>query len=86
MTAQVFVVASASMTALGEQQKLTTAQMLRPTMVDIQVEDHTVPYYAMKGPLLTKSFSLMAKFPLPVQLSEGIGKSLTVSPICFLCK
>ena len=72
MTAQVFVVASASMTALGEQQKLTTAQMLRPTMVDIQVEDHTVPYYAMKGPLLTKSFSLMAKL-----LTQQIEQLLT---------
>ena len=48
MIEKVFVVATASITSLGEQQRLISAEMFAEKKVEVPVEDHLVPYYALK--------------------------------------
>lgn len=79
MTEKVFVVAAASITSLGEQQGLISPEMFAEKIVEVPVEDHLVPFFALKeagaikdDPLI-KSFELMAAL-LVQQVQQLLSK------------
>ena len=79
MIEKVFVSATSSITALGEQYDLISPEMFCAKMIEIPVEDHAVPYYAIKeagvvkGDRLHKPFSLMTEL-LVQQVNQLIFK------------
>jgi len=71
---KVFVVATSSITALGEQNDLISPETFCAKTVETPVEEHAVPYYSIKDTQLNKSFSLMTEL-LVQQVNELLIKS-----------